>query len=477
MSKKDYILYVDDNETNLQLFYEYLSDIYEIILETSPIKAFDLLKKFPFKIIVSDQRMPEEEGLDFLKRVHQFYPDIIKILCTAYVDEESAIRAINQGGIFRYIPKPYSYEYLQEVIQYGIQEYNLRSENQKLIKELQLNNTILQQAFNQIKEQQIKLYNIYNQSSDGIIVIKDQEVIEANPAFLKILDLNIDERILPTCSEIIQKKYPQLLQLLLNNAPERKIFEMEIFLSTSEKRNIEVHPTFIDYLGSQAILSVIRDITERKQQEQKVLEAVFSTQENDQRRYSKELHDGIGPLLSTLKMYIEWITNPEAKNKEEISAYAINTIDEAIRQLKSIANQMSPHLLERFGLIQCLTDFLEQLKNSFSINYSFSSNFYDRLSDQIETGLYRILMEAINNTLKYANASNISIEIKKENEQLFVSYKDNGKGFDLERTISEGNGMGLFNINNRIQLLKGVCNMNSIPGKGFEMNLIIPINK
>jgi signal transduction histidine kinase len=86
-------------------------------------------------------------------------------------------------------------------------------------------------------------------------------------------------------------------------------------------------------------------------------------------------------------------------------------------------------------------------------------------------------MEAINNTLKYASASNISIELKKEDEQIFVSYKDNGKGFDLEKAISEGNGMGLFNISNRIKLLKGLCNMYSEPGKGFEMNLSIPLNK
>lgn len=477
MSDKDYVLYVDDNEVNLRLFAEYLSDSYEVIIESSPIKAWETLSRYPFKVVVSDQRMPEEEGLVFLNRVHQAFPDIIKIVCTAYADESSAIRAINQGGIFHFITKPYSYEHMHEIIGHAINEYDLRQENKRLIKELQRNNSIIQQAFNQIKEQQLKLFTIFDQSSDGIVVIRNGEVLEANPAFRKIFSITTEEKILSTCTQIINKNYPHFLEKLIQEAPTKSSFEFEVTCLARKRRYLEVQPNLIDFLGEKAILAVIRDITERRETEQKILEAIIATQENEQRRYARELHDGIGPLLSTLKMYIEWIANPQAPNAQQMINYALQTIDETIRLSKKLANQMSSHLLERFGLVQTLNDFLEKTKNAFAVTYHFNAQLPTRLPVAMETALYRILLEAINNTLKYAQASHIEIDLLGNKDSISLKYKDNGIGFDYNQVMKEGKGMGLFNIHNRIQALKGQYTITTQPGEGFEMQIFLPINE
>ncbi len=472
---KDYILYVDDNEVNLHLFAEYFSDQYEIICKSLPTHAWEVFTEFPIKVIVSDQLMPDEDGLTFLSKVHKKYPDIIKILCTAYADDIIAIRAINQGGIFRFITKPYSYEHMGEIIAQAINEFNLRLENKKLINELKKNNSILQQAFNQIKEQQQKLYAIFMRTEDGIIVINKSQVIEVNPAFIKIFRLKIEEKILATCTEILQKKHEHFLEKLQIYAPLNGSFEYELIDENSKKRYIETHTSYIDFLGEKAIMAVVRDITDKRESEQKILEAIISTQENEQKRYAQELHDGIGPLLSTLKMYIEWISNPELPNHEQIINYALVTIDETIKQSKNLANKMSSHLLERFGLVQALNDFLEQIKKSFSIQYNLITQLPQSLSISIEMSVYRILMESINNTLKYAHAKNISIELKVIDNNINIFYKDDGIGFDYEKVKNNCNGMGLFNIQNRINALKGKCQISSSPNQGFQMNITIPL--
>jgi PAS domain S-box-containing protein len=474
MSAKDYILYVDDNEVNLRLFAEYLSDTYEVIIEPNPQQAWEILSRYPIKVVVSDQRMPEEEGLVFLDKINHAYPDIIKILCTAYADEDTAIQAINQGGIFHIITKPYSYEYMRDIIGYAVNEYNLRQENKRLIRELQRNNSIIQQAFNQIKEQQLKLFTIFEQSSDGIVVIRNDEVLEANPAFRKIFSIFAEEKILATCTSILQRNYPDFLEKLKQEATARNNFRFEIIQTDNKRRYLYVQASMIDFLGEKAILAIIRDITELHETEQKIMEAIIATQESEQRRYAKELHDGIGPLLSTLKMYVEWLANPQAPNAHEIIRYALQTIDETIQQAKNLANQMSPHLLERFGLVQTINDFLEKTKIASAINYSFNAHLTCQLPASIEMAIYRILMETIHNTLKYARTSHISIDINCENNRVAVTYRDNGIGFDYNKVMTEGKGMGLFNIHNRVQALKGQYRIKTQPGEGFEMNIFFP---
>ncbi|MGC8804169.1 MAG: PAS domain S-box protein, partial [Bacteroidales bacterium] len=358
-----------------------------------------------------------------------------------------------------------------------VQEYNLRQENKRLLKELQRNNSIIQQAFNQIKEQQLKLFTIFEQSSDGIVVIRNNEVLEANPAFRKIFSISAEEKIIATCSRIMQENYPDFIEKLTQEAIAQNSFEYEITSMVNKRRYLEVRPNMIDFLGEKAILAVIRDITERREVEQKVLEAIIATQENEQRRYARELHDGIGPLLSTLKMYVEWIANPQTANTQEIINYALQTIDEAIRQAKTLSNQLSSHLLERYGLVQALGDFLEKTTNAFGLTYQFNAQLSSRLATSVETALYRILLEAVNNTLKYARANHISIELNHEKNRILVKYRDNGLGFDYNKTIQDSKGMGLFNIQNRVQALKGHCIINTRPGEGFEMQVYLPINE
>ena len=108
-TKKDTILYVDDEILNLQLFTEYFNEEYHILTCENPLLADKLLAEHQVKVIISDQSMPEESGIDFIQRINTTYPDIIKILFTAFSDHDLAIEAINKAGIYRYLLKPWNF--------------------------------------------------------------------------------------------------------------------------------------------------------------------------------------------------------------------------------------------------------------------------------------------------------------------------------------------------------------------------------
>ncbi len=464
------ILYVDDEEYNLIIFKGLLKNKYLILTETSTSRAVELLKTHHVKIILSDQRMPEESGLSFLERINPMFPDAIKIIFTAYLDHDAALKAINQGNIYKYILKPWNPKEIISTIDNAIREYDLRLENKQLLIELKKKNSELEEALTLVKESEKKFYGIFANSNDGIIIQKDRNVLEANPALRKIIG------IVKNCSDdeindYIQKKIPELLY-----NPESPIVEIDFHSYTSEKRSIELNSCEINYKGKTAILSVIRDITERKQEEKKIMEAILRTQEEEQSRYARELHDGIGPILSTLKMYIEWLADTaNVINKEKISQQSIVAINEAINLVKDVANNLSPHVLQRFGLVNAIKSYLDRVKETNFIEFRISTNLTGRLPDNIEISLYRIMLECINNSLKHADGKFFILKFKKQEKNIAINYSDNGNGFDVDHVIATQKGMGLFNIQNRIKLMGGEIRITSNVDIGTYIEINIPL--
>ncbi|NJO68255.1 MAG: response regulator [Bacteroidetes bacterium] len=137
-SDKSVILYVDDDEYNLMLFDEFMKPDYQVLTAISPADGYKLLKENSVKVLISDQRMPDETGLEFIERITPEFPDLVKIIFTAHVDHDAAIQAINQGGVFRYVLKPWNFQEMRQTLQNAVHEYDLRNENQNLIKQLKI---------------------------------------------------------------------------------------------------------------------------------------------------------------------------------------------------------------------------------------------------------------------------------------------------------------------------------------------------
>ena len=135
-NKKYKILIVDDEPDNLQLLYRTLRRDYDVVKAQGPLEALDILKENSFNCILSDHKMPDMDGVEFLKRSYDMYPDTIRLLVTAYSDVEILMNAINYAKIYRYIKKPYSPEELLHIVQLSLEYYQLKEDNKKLIVDL-----------------------------------------------------------------------------------------------------------------------------------------------------------------------------------------------------------------------------------------------------------------------------------------------------------------------------------------------------
>ena len=136
MTEKYNILLVDDEEDNLALLYRTLRGSYNLDRCTSPLKALDMLDEKHYELVISDHKMPEMDGVEFLKKVLEKSPGTMRILLTAYSDANILIDAINYAKIYRYIKKPYNPDELQLIVSAALEYYQLKHDNDKLIEDL-----------------------------------------------------------------------------------------------------------------------------------------------------------------------------------------------------------------------------------------------------------------------------------------------------------------------------------------------------
>jgi signal transduction histidine kinase len=230
------------------------------------------------------------------------------------------------------------------------------------------------------------------------------------------------------------------------------------------------------YNESKPIFQIIlHDITERKHFEQLKLNAIVETEERERLRLAGDLHDDVGPLLSSLNMYLSLLTREQTENKNEIVSNMQSIIKETIKSVREISNNISPHTLNKYGLAMAVRSFLEQGSKLLEVN--FEENLEDaRFSTIVEVMVYRITKELFNNTVKYANANSVWVRMNLRDNFLHLSYNDDGVGFDFERVIGEGTtGIGLLNMINRVKSLKGKYRFDSKPGEGTRFDMLIRI--
>ena len=201
----------------------------------------------------------------------------------------------------------------------------------------------------------------------------------------------------------------------------------------------------------------------------RLLSAVLRAEERSRSQFAKELHDGMGPLLSSAKMSLSAISIKDMSSEQlEILRNTRFVIDEAIRSVREISNNMSPQVLVDFGLARGVQNFLSRIQSLHSIDIVFETNLLDeRFDNDIEVVLYRVVCELINNSLKHSGCTNIKVSLMHNAGALELKYSDNGCGFNPQSVIS--NGMGLSNITSRIDSLNGELSIISAPNEGMRV--------
>ena len=213
--------------------------------------------------------------------------------------------------------------------------------------------------------------------------------------------------------------------------------------------------------------------------EKKLLAAqsVIVGQENERKRIAQELHDGIGVLLSTASIHFSIVSKTSNDKKTiEMLDKAEQLLKQAGGEVRKISQNMMPVVLSKFGLLEALEDMFEKLDeiNDLEVKTSFTGS-KERLPENSEIMLYRVIQEMVNNTLKHAHAKNIEFAYSRGNGVILIDYKDDGVGFDLQK-LPHNSSLGVYGIQSRVDFLNGKLKFESGIGKGTYYQISLPIN-
>jgi PAS domain S-box-containing protein len=270
-------------------------------------------------------------------------------------------------------------------------------------------------------------------------------------------------------------------EILIDNCEKFKQIEFRILSKDNSIRWIGHDCRQIRSNGNSLGLRVSnRDITSLVEAERKLLVNSVEIEERERSRYSRELHDGLGPLLSTIKMYLQSLaeTKDPARSKL-ITDESNNIVKTAIQTMREVAHGLSPFNLKNSGYVNALIDYIDGINKIQQISIDFKYNSNNRYPEFYEIILYRITTELINNTLKHANATSAGIvfSFNKSKKMISLIYNDNGKGFDTSGIKKSDKGIGLMNIMHRIKLLGGNIKIDSEAGKGMHVYIDFPLNE
>lgn len=220
-----------------------------------------------------------------------------------------------------------------------------------------------------------------------------------------------------------------------------------------------------------------RLIFQRALTNKRILSTTLRTEERERIRFSKELHDGLGPLLSSAKMSLSALSvEGQSENNLEIVAGTKYVIDEAIRSLREISNNLSPHVLNEFGLGKGVDNFINRCTGIHDMKIDYRTNLRDeRFDADIEVILYRVICELVNNSLRHSGAESALLELILDNGTIALDYSDDGRGFTPQ--TDDTPGMGLANIASRINTLNGRIDIDSAKGKGMRATIKIHLDR
>lgn len=197
---------------------------------------------------------------------------------------------------------------------------------------------------------------------------------------------------------------------------------------------------------------------------------LMNKQEQDRKELARELHDNLGQKMNAISMFISKIFDETSDNKDKNKVK--NLIHESIDDLNYLINNISVKQIEEHSLTYAIDKLIGYLPVSFEVKKKYSYN-EDDLSPFVKSQIYRVIQEALNNAVKYSDASEVKVDLKQEGGIISLNLEDNGKGFKVEEVL---NGNGLQNITHRVKRSNGLVNIDSKMGHGTRLTVKMPIS-
>jgi signal transduction histidine kinase len=234
------------------------------------------------------------------------------------------------------------------------------------------------------------------------------------------------------------------------------------------------------------IISSLKDITERKKLEQRLLQeqisqqkaltqATIDGQEKERKEIGKELHDNIGQQLTTTKLYLDLAHSSADDAARKMITLSLKSIGGLINKVRGMSRSLMPPTLGDLGLIDSIHDMIETIIRTQPLIIKLDDAGFDegKIAENQKLMIFRIVQEQLNNILKHAAAKNVAIKVQNNKPMLFLEIIDDGNGFDI---INTRKGVGLTSIKNRAELFGGKVEIFSAAGEGCAVKVTIPHN-
>lgn len=288
---------------------------------------------------------------------------------------------------------------------------------------------------------------------------------------------------------------------VIDSVSNGKIWNSEVHFKDSKQKECWSMVCIVPVLNPQGetheLVMMGADLTKRKRAEQSIHQKmqaeidkrinqqkyrsvlILEGQEEERKRIAMEVHDGIGQMLTSLKFQVESID----MKKTEVASQKLKEIDSLIKQIikevRKVTFNLRPMVLGDYGLQAALNVFVNEMRKLINIAIEFhSENEIVRLPKKVENNIFRIIQEAINNAIKYAEATRIDVVLKQDEENVIVEVRDNGKGFDTKvvdgRSVNFESGRGFFNMYERSEYVNGKLDVITSPSNGTTVRLKVP---
>lgn len=258
------------------------------------------------------------------------------------------------------------------------------------------------------------------------------------------------------------------LERLVSALQETTIFADEI---GSGNFNAQYKPLSEDDKMGTALIQMKEKLREFKENEERLLKenqrSILNGEEKERSRLSKEMHDGLGPLLTTLRMNIQ-AADLNEKTKKDL----IQRIDEMIGEVRRMSNNLMPNVLVDFGAGEAIGNLLDQINENFPIKVMYKNDMSveSDIEDNIHISLYRIAQESINNAIKHSKATELKVSMSEFDDHVGFFISDNGVGFETDQATS---GNGLKNMKERVKIVNGTIDIHSSK-RGTTIEVEIP---
>jgi signal transduction histidine kinase len=313
----------------------------------------------------------------------------------------------------------------------------------------------------------------------GIIVLDtDGRITMINSAAIGLLGLDdVSPDQLKAQSVLESFRYHPVLKHAVSNAFKTGGRSFELEAEPLNKKYLDIFGKPIAY----GFLLCINEVTPQKDLEVNAILSMITGQENERRRIAREIHDGFGPVLSSVKLELDSYLDEQQTNHADPSFEKLinisDTLDAISSDLRNLSHRLSPRLLDEFGLFSALNSLTVRLNKSSKTNIEFYSNLNSgtRFANDLELNLFRCGQELINNSVKYARANNILVQLILHRNSIVLMVEDDGIGFEIVEANQDFLGIGLTNVETRVRALGGEFVLDSVKNRGTTASIEVPI--